>query len=590
MNKITDFLIDKGLKKKKELIESFAADNIVTTPPKINVKQKTVHVGQDLYSDIEFFQNYTSSKDGDLSVFECFENILIGSKELGRQVFSNPLNDLDVLKQRSELVDKLNIDPVDLQLFETLKKYESNVLWLFQEHEKHIQDLMNIVYFRLPLLKPLNKIPMALTVNNIYRIIGSPLIGILSPIMYFIVPYLIVRIKFKIDIPFTSYLKFIMTSLLSCKGPVNIVCGGGMKYVYYASYAFSLLFYFQGLFNSVEIAKTINKICKVIINRFNGAVEYLQTAIKLLEKYYDPQMFRALAAANENLVDIDATYIKLLGIQPFTLFTNFGKQLMEAKHIKKDMVNTILIQSYVLDFFKGLVVFKKKHSVKQVSFVDDSKIVFEIKGLHHPCLENSVVKNDLIYDKNVIITGPNAGGKSTCIKSILINVVLMQTVGLCSADSCRMTLFKNIVSQINIPDCKGSESLFEAEMHRCHKNLELLRDSDEFTLIVMDEIFNSTNPVEGIAGAYAIAKKIGDYSKCFLIFTTHYIYLTKLERDTGRFMNYKMNVIQEEKIKFPYTLERGRSKQCIALELLKQNGFDPEIVDEAIKIKNRLKC
>jgi DNA mismatch repair ATPase MutS len=339
----------------------------------------------------------------------------------------------------------------------------------------------------------------------------------------------------------------------------------------------------------VEIAKTINKICNVIISRFNGAVEYLQTAVKLLEKYYKPQMFQTLTIDQE-LASIDFSYIKSLSIQPFKLCTNFGKQLSDAKHIKKDMVNAILIQSYILDFFKALVLFKNTNQVNFIDFVENtSKIVLEIKGLHHPCLENSV-KNDMIYDKNIIITGPNAGGKSTCIKSVLINVLLMQTVGLCCADSCKMTLFKNIVSQINIPDCKGSESLFEAEMHRCHDNLKLLQETDQFTLIVMDEIFNSTNPIEGIAGAYAIAKKIGEHTNCFLMFTTHYIYLTKLERDTNRFMNFKMNVVQGETITFPYILERGRSKQCIALELLKQNGFEPEIVDEAIKIKNRLKC
>jgi DNA mismatch repair ATPase MutS len=106
----------------------------------------------------------------------------------------------------------------------------------------------------------------------------------------------------------------------------------------------------------------------------------------------------------------------------------------------------------------------------------------------------------------------------------------------------------------------------------------------------MDEIFNSTNPVEGIAGAYAIAKKMSEYPNCVLLFTTHYIYLTKLKR-TGNFTNYRMNIVrdpQTNEIQYPYILSRGISKQYIALDLLKKNGFDEDVIAEALLIKDKL--
>ena len=106
----------------------------------------------------------------------------------------------------------------------------------------------------------------------------------------------------------------------------------------------------------------------------------------------------------------------------------------------------------------------------------------------------------------------------------------------------------------------------------------------------MDEIFNSTNPVEGIAGAYSIAKKMSEYDNNILIFTTHYIYLTKLKR-TGRFINYRMNVVRGDAphdITYPYKLEEGVSKQYIALDLLRKNGFDDDIIDEAVRVRNVL--
>ena len=62
-------------------------------------------------------------------------------------------------------------------------------------------------------------------------------------------------------------------------------------------------------------------------------------------------------------------------------------------------------------------------------------------------------------------------------------------------------------------DAKNKESLFEAEMHRSRNYLKILKELDEndFSFIVMDEIFSSTNPEEGISGAYAIAEKLASF-------------------------------------------------------------------------------
>jgi DNA mismatch repair protein MutS len=190
---------------------------------------------------------------------------------------------------------------------------------------------------------------------------------------------------------------------------------------------------------------------------------------------------------------------------------------------------------------------------------------------------------------NAIITGPNAGGKSTFIKSLLINILFAQTTTICLASEFKLCPFDIINSQINVPDNKGHASLFEAEMYRCKNNLDLLKQHPEKkTLIVLDEMFSSTNPVEGIAGAFAIAKRLAHTDNCLLIFTTHFTYLTKLAKATGRFINFKMNVKYEQQgMIYPYKLEQGISKQYIALELLEKNGFDQDIINDALELKTR---
>ncbi len=96
----------------------------------------------------------------------------------------------------------------------------------------------------------------------------------------------------------------------------------------------------------------------------------------------------------------------------------------------------------------------------------------------------------------------------------------------------------------------------------------------------MDEIFNSTNALEGVSGAYGVLKKMSSYSNSCNIVTTHYGYLTKLN-------NFKRLKMEKNNENFDYKIKSGISKQFLAIEMLK-NNFDQEVVSEALKIKNKL--
>jgi len=206
-----------------------------------------------------------------------------------------------------------------------------------------------------------------------------------------------------------------------------------------------------------------------------------------------------------------------------------------------------------------------------------------------------VVSNNIILGnstaQNACITGPNAGGKSTFIKSLCLGILFSQTLTIAPAKLFKFTPFSKIDTYLNIPDCKGKESLFEAEMTRSLNYINSIRELDkkEFSFVIMDEIFSSTNPEEGIAGAYAIAKNISSYSNNISIITSHYTYLSKLEQ-TSRFKNYHIPIERDvnNNIVYKYKLLPGVSNQFIALELLESKGFDKDIVLEAKQVCNHL--
>ena len=606
-NCINKFWFDAETTKNKLLLETLDSPTHIPIDPKLIekieiYKDKSIIIDEDVFRDVEFFTNYDGSDtDKNKTVFRCFDRTkLRGGSLVLKKILASTVEDVDILTTRQNVlrsfIDVQNID----DLLNKLRLLEQDILWLYENNDKNVRDLYEIVYFRMRFLKGLNSKGSCLTSYNTYRIIGSPLIGILSPIVYFIVPYFILVYKFGLSVSFVEYIKLAWMGLMQG----DMLFGSSkLRYIKLASYAFSLIFYFSGLFNSVEISKTLYKISKFLVTKMNNVIDYLKLSDQLLTTSWNEHIIGSFLSTKMRFKKRkdESYYVSTLDKNAFGLHKNYGKQLSSYKHVDRSTVESILLRTYVIDALYSIVANNLSYTV----FDSNDKPSISMTSLYHPCLDKPI-KNDFCSTNrnNAIITGSNAAGKSTYIKSIMINILLSQSCGVSYATSCRMTAFTYINSQINIPDCKGRESLFEAEMFRSKKNLDVLGKlgQHKFAFILLDEIFNSTNVIEGIAGAYAIAKKISDYDNCMLIFTTHYLYLTKLAKDTKKFVNLKMNVVIDDKktkdkdglqapsinITFPYTIERGISKDYIALELLKKNGFDTDITDLAINIKNRL--
>jgi DNA mismatch repair ATPase MutS len=185
---------------------------------------------------------------------------------------------------------------------------------------------------------------------------------------------------------------------------------------------------------------------------------------------------------------------------------------------------------------------------------------------------------------NLLITGPNGSGKSTYIKSVIECILLGQTIGVVPAKEFSFTPFVNIGTYLNIPDCQGKESLFQAEMNRCYQQIQMLTTAEQkgdFSFNIMDEIFVSTNYQEGMSGAYAIIKKMCNLNKCLNIITTHFDVLAGMDEVKVDKQYFDIEIDENDKIKSDYKIKAGVSKKHLALKLLKQKGFDASIIADA---------
>jgi DNA mismatch repair ATPase MutS len=109
-------------------------------------------------------------------------------------------------------------------------------------------------------------------------------------------------------------------------------------------------------------------------------------------------------------------------------------------------------------------------------------------------------------------------------------------------------------------------------------------------LFLMDEPMHSTPPTEGMATAYAVIEYLSKLDGITLIITTHFHRLVKLEElYPEKFINLSVDAIaHNNKYIFPYKIKRGFSYLCIAIELLDIKEFPAIIIDNAIKMKNKI--
>jgi DNA mismatch repair ATPase MutS len=195
-------------------------------------------------------------------------------------------------------------------------------------------------------------------------------------------------------------------------------------------------------------------------------------------------------------------------------------------------------------------------------------------------------------DKNIIITGVNASGKTTMLKSVTLNILFSQQIGYGFYKKCKLHPYTHIHSYLNIPDTSGRDSLFQAESRRCKEIIDCIGDYNNVGsarhFCIFDELYSGTNPSDAIKSSFAFLSYLSKYSNVDFILTTHYTPVClKFEEapHSDSIMNYKMDVHQEDggKLKFSYKLKPGICSIQGAIEILKAMEYPDEIIDSILR-------
>lgn len=201
-----------------------------------------------------------------------------------------------------------------------------------------------------------------------------------------------------------------------------------------------------------------------------------------------------------------------------------------------------------------------------------------MKELYHPFLEDPV-KNDITAVRGVLLTGSNASGKSTFLKSVAVNAILAQTVHTCCADRYRGSFMRVMTSMALRDDMGSGESYYIVEIKALKRILDAVSEEGAPVLCFVDEVLRGTNTVERIAASTQILKSLYRPGVCCFA-ATHDIELTGLL--VREYDNYHFEEeIADGDIYFPYKLMKGKATTRNAIKLLSIMGYSERIIGEA---------
>ena len=236
-------------------------------------------------------------------------------------------------------------------------------------------------------------------------------------------------------------------------------------------------------------------------------------------------------------------------------------ELFYDSHYYDSFIYSMNVNQYINDLTKIQRRIKER-KINKREF--KSKSSNSMKGLYYlPHIENdSVVKNSISLKSNLIITGPNASGKTTLLKSLLINLIVSQQWGYGCFESCKIPVYDNFYSYLNIPDTSNRDSLFQAESRRCKEIfVDIYDHKKERSFCIFDEIYSGTNPTDAVLCATAYLKAMNSMKhKCDFVLTTHYLQLCKDLDDEESIHNMKMKtIVKERKLQYTYSVVDGIS-------------------------------
>lgn len=397
-----------------------------------------------------------------------------------------------------------NSEPWDSR-FEKLSEYEKELLDFFKEGSATEDSLENDsiaqLSFQHDLLKPFNQVPFMIMLIALFKIWVVPTMTILTPIIAWIVPYILLRFVYALPINQQEYIRILQGMWVGDMGIPNMNIPAPDMWTPKSIFQF-ILFGFsfaQSMIQPVQNAMHLYKTDTVLL----GLGKKLLEIRRIIGEFREETNGMMIPLTNL-LDDLDPSdprrAFMLVKEQPDRIHTAFRD----------------LAQLEVLWRFSRADVFNP------VQFEPDN---FSLSEMIDISLKDGVASSLILSEKSqrhAIITGPNGGGKSSFLRATLQCTVLGHAYGVAPAKKAVMPRFLWIASGLQLRDTPGVYSMFETEVKFAADCARSARNVSEPGLVLFDELFHSTNPPDGARSAEVFLRQLwAPESHAYSVVSTH---------------------------------------------------------------------
>ncbi len=276
-----------------------------------------------------------------------------------------------------------------------------------------------------------------------------------------------------------------------------------------------------------------------------------------------------------SLMDMFMDYVRILTHVDLIKFNQIYKIFMSRQ---EDLL-AMFADTGRIDAMIGVASYRAYKELWCVPVLHEDSLMLRCNDLCHP-LVSEPVPNSITANRSVLLTGSNASGKSTFLKTVAINAILAQTVHTALATEYEAGYYHILSSMALRDDIETSESYYIVEI----RSLKRILDAAEGEIPILcfvDEVLRGTNTAERIAASTEILRYLsGKKLLCFA--ATHDLELTTLLN--RYFDNYHFSEqVTNEGVIFDYCLKEGKATSRNAIRLLQMMGYPRHLTSGAME-------